>query len=325
MTRLSTQIACRDARSYSPAMPPGSRLQPQASSDSLQSAISSHCTSDCRQMIGSTKPVCASRVSAVPRCLPLASSVVIRNSAAPKLVCKRPNVQRRSISGVNSLKESTDASQAASPGAKAIQFQHAVRIARNVLCDVVQSLLFQLWMSTPSVTSQMQHLPSRTRGGWCSSSMRTTCAHSAAAVLEARHENNAMRCEEPCWYALDPSEKVHLLICSPTEPVSNCHWQHMRNGMQVAATHAWPEAGWDPAARPSPLMLGVLSGNVRLAVRALRDYAQALGFEFAIPQSRVRVENGSMVPCMACASACARRLPLPAQNDQACLHRLKAR
>ena len=51
--------------------------------------------------------------------------------------------------------------------------------------------------------------------------------------------------------------------------------------------HAWPEAGWDPAAWPAPLMLGVLSGDVRLAVRALRDYAQALGFAFLMPQSKV--------------------------------------
>lgn len=36
-------------------------------------------------------------------------------------------------------------------------------------------------------------------------------------------------------------------------------------------------------------MLGVLSGDVRLAVRALRDYAQALGFEFLMPQSKVNV------------------------------------
>ena len=56
---------------------------------------------------------------------------------------------------------------------------------------------------------------------------------------------------------------------------------------QVAVEHAWPEAGWDPAAQPAPLMLGVLSGDVRLAVRALRDYAQALGFEFLMPQSKV--------------------------------------
>lgn len=64
----------------------------------------------------------------------------------------------------------------------------------------------------------------------------------------------------------------------------------------MAATHACPEAGWDPAAQPSALMLGVLSGDVRLAVRALRDYAQALGFEFVTPQSRVSADQASAAP-----------------------------
>lgn len=56
---------------------------------------------------------------------------------------------------------------------------------------------------------------------------------------------------------------------------------------QVGATNAWPEAGWDPAAQPSTMMLGVLSSDVRMAVRALRDYADALNLEFVMPKSRV--------------------------------------
>lgn len=63
--------------------------------------------------------------------------------------------------------------------------------------------------------------------------------------------------------------------------------KELKQAVLMATTHAWPEAGWDPAAQPSTLMLGVLSGDVRLAVRALRDYAHALGFEFVTPQSRV--------------------------------------
>ena len=57
--------------------------------------------------------------------------------------------------------------------------------------------------------------------------------------------------------------------------------------LQVAAGSAYPAAGWDPGAQPSTLLLGILSGDVRLAVRALRDYTGALGAAFVVPESRV--------------------------------------
>lgn len=70
-------------------------------------------------------------------------------------------------------------------------------------------------------------------------------------------------------------------------PHSNLHNPYFVFSSQTAAAKAYPSAGWDPAAQPSSLMMGVLSGDVRLAVRALRDYTGALSAEFVMPMSRV--------------------------------------
>lgn len=46
-------------------------------------------------------------------------------------------------------------------------------------------------------------------------------------------------------------------------------------------------AGWDPARAPREVLLGVVASDVRLALRALRDYSAALGLPAATPESRV--------------------------------------
>lgn len=48
------------------------------------------------------------------------------------------------------------------------------------------------------------------------------------------------------------------------------------------------DAGWDPTGREVPeVLLGLICSDVRLGVRALRDYCQALGLPFKPPESRV--------------------------------------
>jgi len=42
-------------------------------------------------------------------------------------------------------------------------------------------------------------------------------------------------------------------------------------------------AGWDPA--QGGLLLGIVAGDVRIGIRALRDWCQALGLEFAQPEA----------------------------------------
>lgn len=63
----------------------------------------------------------------------------------------------------------------------------------------------------------------------------------------------------------------------------------MSVGAQVAAGSAWPAASWDPAIQPPSVLLGIVSSDVRLAMRALRDYLAALHLPFVAPTSRVRL------------------------------------
>lgn len=58
--------------------------------------------------------------------------------------------------------------------------------------------------------------------------------------------------------------------------------------MQVAVSHPAPTEAWDPANNPPEILLGILSSDIRLAVRALRDWTNALSVPFVTPKSRVR-------------------------------------
>ena len=63
----------------------------------------------------------------------------------------------------------------------------------------------------------------------------------------------------------------------------------LREALLAVRQQAHPDASWDPA---SPdLLLGVLSSDVRMAVRAMRDWTQALDVEFVPPVSRVRLRS----------------------------------
>lgn len=62
-------------------------------------------------------------------------------------------------------------------------------------------------------------------------------------------------------------------------PVSTCK--------QVAVRTANVDAGWVPDSRPSAMLLSFLSSDVRLAVRAMKDYTKALGVDWVEPESRV--------------------------------------
>jgi len=63
----------------------------------------------------------------------------------------------------------------------------------------------------------------------------------------------------------------------------------MHGQLQAAASAPWPPAAWDPAAQPPSLLIGIVSSDVRLAVRALRDCACALDVPFQMPSSRVKL------------------------------------
>ena len=121
---------------------------------------------------------------------------------------------------------------------------------------------------------------------------------SGAVRSTSREERNALRKAVRVSLSRCAAAALHAQqVMTAVAACGRCIW------WQVAVEHAWPEAGWDPVARPPPLMLGVLSGDVRLAVRALRDYAQALGFDFLVPESKVVALCGHCVGCASNASA----------------------
>ena len=74
--------------------------------------------------------------------------------------------------------------------------------------------------------------------------------------------------------------------------------QHLRDALETVAQHPLPGIGWDPGAAERDLLVGVLASDVRLAVRALRDWTQALHVPFVVPTSRVRSPG-----CLCCWAA----------------------
>lgn len=69
--------------------------------------------------------------------------------------------------------------------------------------------------------------------------------------------------------------------------VSHCNKKTLHACTQVAASHPSPSEGWDPSIQPPEILLGILSSDIRLAVRALRDWTSALHVPFVVPESRV--------------------------------------
>jgi hypothetical protein len=59
----------------------------------------------------------------------------------------------------------------------------------------------------------------------------------------------------------------------------------LKNALLNAIKHPYTPAAWNPAT--PDILLGVLSSDVRLAVRSLRDYCKALKIPFIPPESRV--------------------------------------
>lgn len=60
--------------------------------------------------------------------------------------------------------------------------------------------------------------------------------------------------------------------------------QALRNALLLVAAHPWAPAGYTS---DTGVLLGVVASDVRLGVRSLRDYCDALGLNFVMPTSRV--------------------------------------
>ena len=61
----------------------------------------------------------------------------------------------------------------------------------------------------------------------------------------------------------------------------------LREALLLVARHPWAPSEWDPRTSRDVLM-GILASDVRLAVRALRDWSHALQVDFVPPVSKVR-------------------------------------
>lgn len=61
----------------------------------------------------------------------------------------------------------------------------------------------------------------------------------------------------------------------------------LRAALLAVLSNPWIDAGWDPASPAKEVLLGVISSDIRLAMRALRDYTEALNLPLVTPESRV--------------------------------------
>lgn len=61
---------------------------------------------------------------------------------------------------------------------------------------------------------------------------------------------------------------------------------------QAVYSQPWPDAGWAPQPSDPDVLIGVVAGDARLAVRALRDWCGALGLPYIQPESKVSVRVG---------------------------------
>lgn len=59
----------------------------------------------------------------------------------------------------------------------------------------------------------------------------------------------------------------------------------LRDALQTVLVHKNPEFGWDP--EQPQVLLGVVCSDVRLGIRALRDWSTAVGTKFVVPESQV--------------------------------------
>lgn len=133
-------------------------------------------------------------------------------------------------------------------------------------------------------------------------------------------------CPVQAWDLLREFTKAEVKEAAASYLDSPSERRRLRAALETVAKRPLPAQGWDPAATEKELLLGVLASDVRLAVRALRDWTDALHVPFVAPASRVRRKLSCWAPAMAarlhalphrgeCATACLRTF-LPRARKQ---------
>lgn len=137
----------------------------------------------------------------------------------------------------------------------------------------------------------------------CSPLLPWPAAQQQAQPRAACHRLRALQVEAPSE-AMDPVEAWALLTDFTTKEARGTAQpllegadfrRRLRDALLVAAGNPHTPVGWSPhppdsAAADSwvpEVLMGVLASDMRYAVRSLRDYCQALGVPFKMPDSRV--------------------------------------
>lgn len=61
----------------------------------------------------------------------------------------------------------------------------------------------------------------------------------------------------------------------------------LEQSLLMVNQHPYQAEGWNPAAEPSTLIISVLSGNIRMALAAMRNFTSALGVDWVEPDVEV--------------------------------------
>lgn len=118
-------------------------------------------------------------------------------------------------------------------------------------------------------------------GSWrCTGSRASPLGHSPPALLLADIDPAS------AWSLLTELTQKELRGLAQPLLDSPAKRQQLRDALLIAASNSYPELGWVHDADPE-VLLGIMASDIRVAVRCLRDYCQALGLSFLLPTSRV--------------------------------------
>jgi Domain of unknown function (DUF1824) len=70
----------------------------------------------------------------------------------------------------------------------------------------------------------------------------------------------------------------------------------LRDALLIVVSQPSPDVCWDPTSAEPEILLGILSSDIRLAVRSLRDYCLAFGVPFCPPESKVPGYSLGLIP-----------------------------
>ncbi|WPT10984.1 hypothetical protein PSENEW3n2_00002156 [Picochlorum sp. SENEW3] len=145
-----------------------------------------------------------------------------------------------------------------------------MRVCQSVVTERCQVL------SLPS-THATRRLERRRRFG------RVQCSRDDGVERMAQNSANEGL---DCWTILQEFTKAEFKgTASTTYLQSKTSREVIRNAFFEAIQSRHDEIQWNPAS--SPVLLGILASDVRLAMRSLRDYTAALSVEFVPPDSTI--------------------------------------